>query len=189
MKEQIWTWIVALPLGAAMGWAASKLFGPTMDALGVALQEQLSHWANRKRVAHAAYQELETLVSTNHTTNGHNRFYERKTYLRDPAISAFMLKHGSFMRRSIKNAWIEGAIIDSYNESDVFFAGMDLLFPELRKKDVQAIFEKFHNNNQAGGLFRFLEKVEEQKPRFLSTDALEHLRALQKMWSDKHGNV
>jgi|GEM_PF-3327499 len=179
------TWLLALPTGAIIGWIASKLFAPTMDALGAALLNRLSLLMNKKRVAYAAYQQLKGFVRANHHTNGHNRFNEQKTYRRDPQITAFFVEHGSFMCRAIKSAWIEQSSIDNYDQSDVFFAGMDLFFPQLSKKDIQKIYEKYRGNNQAA-LFPFLEVVEERKPKLLSTDVLAYLRAEQKKWDKLH---
>ncbi len=178
MFENISTWFVALPIGACLGWVADRLLGPTADAFGAGLLNVFSRWWNKKSEAITDYHKLEDLVRKNHMSNGHGRFNEQKTYMHDREINLTLLKYGSFIRRAIKEAWIESATINNYDESDIFFAGMNLLFPQLGKSDISTIYEKFKDNNQAS-LRWWLEQMEERKPKFLSLDVLKYLRTEQ----------
>jgi hypothetical protein len=181
MLEKLSAWIIALPIGAILGWAGKKALGPSVDAFGAWLSDGLSSLVNREKIAHSAYPELEELISKNHQDRGHRIFSERKTYLRDRKITSFLVAHGSFVRQAIKNVWIEEARIDSYDESDIFFAGMELLFDTLRKKDLKKMFEKFKDNDQAS-LWPFLEFVEQKKPKLLSAEVIDYLRVHQREW-------
>lgn len=177
------SWVIALPIGAFLGWIGNKLFAPTFEALGTALLDRLTQFAKREQIARSAYLELERLIRENHSINGHNPFSSRKTYFRDRDIDAFFAKHGSFMRRAIKRVWIDESDINTYAESDIFFAGMELLIMELGKKDLQKIFEKNRNNDQAG-LWPFLEVIEEKKSKLLSSEMISYLREQQRKWND-----
>jgi hypothetical protein len=182
MFESISTWVIALPVGAILGWIANRLLGPTADAMGTGLLDVLSRWWNKKSEAIIIYQKLEDLVRENHKTNGHNRFNERKTYLHDREINILLAKYGRFMRRTIKEMWIDSALINNYDESDIFFAGMNLFFSQLGKGDISRIFTKFKDNNQAA-LGWWLAQVEERNPKLISCDVLKYLRAEQDKWS------
>ncbi len=182
MFENILTWVVALPIGAFLGWFANRLLGPTVDALGTGLLNILSRWWNKESEVVVAYQKIEDLVSENHKINGHNRFNEHKTYLRDRKITSTLAQYGRFMRRSIKKAWINEALINNYNESDVFFAGMNLFFQQLGKNDILIIYKKFKDNNQVA-LGWWLEQIEERNPKLLPRNVLKYLRAEQEKWN------
>lgn len=185
MIDQLFTWYTALPLAALLGWFGKKLFGPTVDAIGSAILDLISTFVNKKRTAKKVYLELEELIKKNHTANGHKAFYERKTYLRDRQIISSLSNYGSMMRRVIKSAWVAESRIDSYNESDVFFAAMELFLEELNKKDIKLIFGKYKDNDQAV-LWPFLENIEERKPKILSTEVIGYLRQKQKEWKEKY---
>lgn len=180
MNDQIFAWLIGLPAAAILGWLAKGIFGPTIDALGAALLNRLSLLMNKKHIIQA-YLELKSLIQSDHTKNGHNRFNERKTYLQNQNIISFFAVRSSLMRRSIKNVWIDSSLINSYDESDIFFAGMELFLKEIGKKDLQKIYTKYKDNDQAA-LWLFLELVELKKPKFLSIEARNYLRGKQKEW-------
>ena len=180
MIDKFWI-IVAVIILPTLGWFANRLFGPSVDALGSGLLNWLSSFLNRKDIARKAYLKLEGLVRGNHVSNGHNRFRDRKTYLHDQQIISFLSSHGSLVRRAIKNVWIEESEIDSYTESDVFFAGMEILINYLSKKDIRKMYDKFRDNDQTP-LWPFFEKIEEKKPHLLPSDIVDYLRAKQKEW-------
>lgn len=178
MIEDLKTWVIALPVGAALGWFAKSLLGPTVAALGEGLHITLSQFWNKKNKAISAYQKIEDLVRDNHKVNGYNRFCENKTYLKDRAIQSELAKYGKHMLCIIKKEWIDNAGINSYDESDIFFAGMDLLFPQIKKSDITKIYLKFKDNNQAApGLW--LGQVKECKPKLLTPEVLKYVNAEQ----------
>lgn len=185
MIEQLSTWLIAVPVGAILGWIGTKLFSPTFDALGNTLLDKLTQFFKRDQIAHAEYLELERLLMENHGTNTHNVFRQRKTYLRDKQIADFFRKHGTFMRHAIKNSWIEEFDIHSYNQSDVFFAGLELLFDQLKKDDIQKIYQKHKDNDQVS-MWPFFEFIDGKKPKLLSTEVVEYLRAKQEEWAARN---
>lgn len=180
MTNELNVWL-GLPLAAILGWILARLLGPTADALGARLLDWLSSVVNRKGIADGEYLKFEEFIRTNHVTNGHRNFSERKTYLRDLQIASFLSSHSFFVRRAIKDAWIEASQIGSYNESDIFFAGMELLLNVLNKKDIQKLYEKYKNNGQAS-LWSFFELVEGQKPNLLSEEARRYLNQKRDEW-------
>lgn len=185
--SEIFTWCPALLLAALLGWFCKRLFGPTVDAMGSVVLDQMSLIVNKKHIAKKAYLNLKEIMEKNHTENGYTAFCERKTYLRDQKIEFFFSTYGSMMRRAIKNVWIRESRIDSYSESDVFFAGMKLLLKEINKKDIQLVFEMYKDSNQAA-LWPFLEFIDERKPKILSVEVVNFLRLKQEEWKKKFKN-
>lgn len=180
MKYDVYAWIISLPIGAVLGWFGNRILGPSVDELGAALRGRFLILMNRQSVGINAYRELETLVRENHAVNGHRRFSERKTYLGGSLIRSYILKHKRLLPL-IRDAWIEEAEILNYDGSDVFFAGMEILLPKLRKKDVRKFFEKFKENDQAA-MWPFLELLEERRPKLLSLEEVTYLRKKQLEW-------
>lgn len=185
MKEQLYLWLtdIGIPFWLIgliilffiiLGWLARKLLSPTLDVLAGKLLNYLSLLINIKNTAGKIYLELKDLIQTDHIANRHNRFNTQKTYLQNSQIILLLSSHGTLMRRAVKNIWIELSQIGSYSESDIFFAGMELFFKELGKKDIQKIFNKFKNNNQAA-LWPFLELIETEKPNILFIEAKNYL--------------
>lgn len=181
MTDKLFTWVLALPLGIILGWIAGRLFGPSVDALGQGLLNLLSTLVNKKNIAEEKYLELVTLIRNNHLSNGHRVFYEKKAYLHDKQIISLLRNSGFFLRRAIKDEFIEDFQINSYNDSDVFFAAMEIFINKLGGKDVQKIFQKHKENNQAA-LWPFLGFIGERKPKLLSGEVVGYLRNKQKEW-------
>ena len=177
--------LLGLPIWGVLGWLISRALGPSVDELGFRLKGWfLSRFSTNEYSTYVAYTELERLISALHTEQGYDRFTEQKTYLDNHAIN-FVTKHyGTKQLRDIAETWIQHGRIWSYAASDIFFAGMELLLPQLTKENVQEIFNKHHANNQAS-LWPFLETVEEKRPELLSATVLRYLRDKQQEYEVK----
>lgn len=156
-----------------MGIVIGKIFGPTFDSIGLWLRNFLLKKVNFD--ADIAYNEIYKLISDNLTTNGWKKFSEQKTFLSDGNIKAGFKKYGRYQQKKIKKIWIEKTDIKNYDQSHIFFAGTELLFLHLNKHDIDIIYKKFKDNDQAL-LAYYLEEINKKYPKFISKEIGEYLK-------------
>lgn len=77
-----------------------------------------------------------------------------------------------YIRNLLKKKLIEEFKVDSYRDSDIFFAALQVLRDELKPADVKAIYDAQKLNSQACGLKSFLKEIGVQKPNLLTPDML-----------------
>lgn len=164
-------------------WVFKALLTPSLERLGQKLPDWVYSLAHRKKSAEGKYLELKKLIEYDkHRIGGYNKnFSEGKSYLSDEKITKALHNYGYFLKRNIKNIFIEKFEINSYDQRDIFFAAMELFFKYLTKDDIEKIYQKHKNNNQAI-IWPFLQGVEKQKPKLLSLEQKEYFH----MWKDFH---
>lgn len=74
------------------------------------------------------------------------------------------------IRNVLKRTFIDEYDVDSFRDSDIFFAAMRILRNELRSSDIEAIYKAHKNNDQACGLKKFLNEIYEFKADLLSSE-------------------
>uniref|UniRef100_E6QWR9 Abortive infection protein-like C-terminal domain-containing protein n=1 Tax=mine drainage metagenome TaxID=410659 RepID=E6QWR9_9ZZZZ len=74
------------------------------------------------------------------------------------------------IRNVLKRTFIDEYDVDSFRDSDIFFAAMRILRNELRSSDIEAIYKTHKNNDQACGLKKFLNEIYEFKADLLSSE-------------------
>lgn len=184
MSKTLVTILTTLPIGAILGWLANRLFAPTFDELGVRLKGWIIALVSRDEYSiYVAYSNLYKLISELHK-QGHNYFSAQKPYLYNHEINLEVKSKTGAQLRNIASMWIRQAHISSYGESDIFFAGMELLLSSLTKDSVQEMFIKHKENDQAV-LWPFLELVEKQRSALLSEEVAEYLHNKQAEWKNK----
>jgi type VI protein secretion system component VasK len=78
------------------------------------------------------------------------------------------------MLHGITREWINIIPIRNYDDSDIYFAGLELLTPQLSKKLVKRLYQLHQKNNQAA-LFSFLEELQKKNPKILNKAILSYL--------------
>ncbi len=73
------------------------------------------------------------------------------------------------IRNVLKKAFIDEYDVDSFRDSDIFFAAMRILRDELKASDMRAIYKAHKNNDQACGLRRFVLEINDFNPELLSS--------------------
>lgn len=175
---------LGLPVWGLAGWFLNRLFGPSVNELGAKLKGWVfTRFSHDEYASYTAFTRLEKRLSVLHA-DGHNRFSTNKPYLNDHEIILELKKYSAKQLRDIVSIWIRYGRVWSYAASDIFFAGMELLFETLTKQHIQEIFQKHKDNNQAS-LWPFLELVEAKKSLLLSAEALQYLRDEQQEWSTR----
>ncbi len=176
--------LIILPIATAiLGWIAARLLGPTFDNFGIAIREKFKSRKNTEYDVYEAYSMLEKRITELHAGR-HNRFNESKPYLYNHAINKEVKSFSQKKLNLILKTWIDHARIGSYANSDVFFAGMELLLKYFKDEDIKTLFNKHKDNNQAN-LWVFFELVETQRPEILSSEILSWLRIKQNDWNKK----
>lgn len=183
MNETLIAIFATLPVGVILGWLANRLFAPTFDELGTRLKGWImARFSKDEYETYVAYSNLHKLISELHK-QGHTYFNAQKPYLHNHEINLEIKSKTSGQLRNTANMWVRQAHIGSYAASDIFFAGLELLLSYLTKDNVQDIFNKYHDDQQANPV-RFLEIVEKERPYLLTADISQYLRDKQKEWSD-----
>ena len=176
--------LLGIPVWGLAGWLLSRLLGPSVDELGIKIKSWVfTRFSHDEYSSYVAFVRLEKQLAALHA-GGHNHFNTSKPYLNNHEVLLELKKHSARQIRDIALIWIRHGHIWSYAESDIFFAGMELLLDELTKQHVQEIFDKHQDNNQAA-LWPFLEIVEAKNPSLLSAEILAYLRDKQEKWSAK----
>ena|SRR3989338_186464 len=176
--------LLGLPIWGILGWFANRLLVPIFDELGVRLKSWIMARFNKDEYSiYVAYSNLHKLIAELHTTKGHNFFNTQKPYLDNHEINLEVKSKISGQLRNIASMWIHQARISSYEESDIFFAGMEFLLSYLTQSNVEDIFNK-HKDNPQANLWPFLEIVERERSDLLTADILQYLRDKQKWWND-----
>ena len=184
MNEQLSTWLVAVPVGAILGWFANRLLAPTFDELGARLKGWImARFSKSEYETYVAYSNLHKLILELHTEKGHNSFNARKPFLDNHKINLEIKDKTSTQLCNVAAMWVRQTRVWSYAESDIYFAGLELLLPSLTKDDLQYVFNKYHDDSQAS-LWPFLEVVEARRSELLAANILQYLRDRQKEWSD-----
>ncbi|HNU96323.1 MAG TPA: hypothetical protein PKH95_02855 [Candidatus Magasanikbacteria bacterium] len=111
--------------------------------------------------------------------NGWEKFSTEKPYLTDTKICFIFNKTPFFIRNKVKKIFIETYAIYSYESNNVFFAGLNLFYKKINKKDVSLIYRRFYNNNQAIMLLPFLEKIKKDRPKLLDVEVVRYLEIKQ----------
>ena len=183
MTDTLITFLATLPIGAVLGWFANRLLAPTFDELGSRIKAwAMAHFSKDEYSTYVAYSNLHKLIAELHK-QGHNYFSAQKQYLHDHNINLEIKSKTGGQLRNITTMWVRQSNIGSYAESDIFFAGMEVLLPHLTKENIADIYTKNHENSQAN-LWVFLETVEKVRPDLLTADTLQYLRERQKEWAD-----
>src|SRR3989344_2481004 len=126
MGELLTAWIIAVPMGAIIGWFANRLFAPTFDELGARLKSWvMARFSKDEYATYVAYSNLHKLISELHK-NGHNAFSKNKPYLDSHEINLETKSKTSGQLRAITTMWVRQGRIGSYAESDIYFAGLEL---------------------------------------------------------------
>lgn len=176
--------LIGIPVWGILGWVLSRIFGPSADELGAKLKGWIFvQFSHNEYLSYVAFTKLEKLLSDLHK-NGHNRFNDNKPYLHGHEINLEIKRHTAKQLQDIASVWIRHGRIWSYAASDIFFAGMELLLQNLSKENIQEIFEKHRENNQAS-VCPFLEIVEKQRPSLLSAEVLRYLRDEQQKYEER----
>lgn len=167
--------LFALPIGGFLIWLAKKVFSPTFEELGNRLKSWIfTVFGGDEHSTYVSYSNIHKSISELHTKNGHNLFYKRKPYLNDHSINLEIKSKTKVQLSKIATLWIKQLPIDSYDESNIFFAGLELLLPNLTKEHIQEIYEKHCDNDQAN-LWVFLENVEKQRQGLITSDILKYV--------------
>lgn len=127
------------------------------------------------RLAHI-YQNKENLFTgiISALEEGNKRSLSRDELIVDTAIQNILEKCDSYAIALLKNKFISDYAINYFRDNDIFFAAMRIFFDNLDKSDLNNIFEKCKDNNQAlppyGGLVKFLLEVSEKKQDLLTSE-------------------
>lgn len=178
--ESVSITILALASGTTLGWFGRRLFGPTVDELGVHLKSFLiSIFKHNEYSIYLSYSHLHELITKLHKESGYSCFSSQKPYLHDHIINLEIQRKTNKELRGIVATWIDQTHIGSYAESDIFFAGLELLMQQLTTKNLLSTLKKYENSSQAI-FWPFLEKVEKKRPDLLTAELLNYLRREQK---------
>jgi hypothetical protein len=156
-------------------WVLKALFTPSLEHLGKKLPDWVHSLTHKKELVEGKYLELKKLIEDKKGGGGYKKnFSEGKSYLSDGQIIKTFHSYGYFLKRGIKKCFIEKFEINSYDQRDIFFAATELFFKYLTKDDIEKIYQKHKDSNQAI-IWPFLEDVEARKPRLLSKEQKEYL--------------
>ncbi len=168
--------LVGLPVLGVVGWLLSRTLSPLVDELGNFIKKWVLGQFNRDEYStYVTYTKLERALSDLHKEQGYDRFEFKHNH----NVNLILKKLKTKELRDIAEVWIQHGHIRSYAESDIFFAGMELLILQVTKEQVNTIISKHSQNNQAS-VWPFLEIVEQTRPELLSVEALNYLREEQK---------
>ena len=168
--------LLGLPVWGVLGWFVRRTLGPSVDELGLRLKGWFLVRCSRDEYSiYVAYTELEKLISKLHNKQEYNRFAAQKLYLNNHDINLEIKCYSVKQLQNIANTWIQNGRIWNYESSDIFFSGMELLLQQLTKENIQEIFDKHRENDQAN-LWPFLEMVEEKRAGLLSANVLRYLQ-------------
>jgi len=95
---------------------------------------------------------------------------ERQDLLAEEKIVKHLAKYDVALKNSVKRSIIENYPINSFRQSDIFFAAMNIFLDVLTKKDIDLIYKAHKVNSQACGLNDFLESVISNKPDILNKE-------------------
>lgn len=117
--------------------------------------------------------------------DSNKRIFSREELLADREISKLLEKTDPYLRGVLKKKLISDYQINSFRQSDIFFAFLRILFDVLVLEDISEIFKKCKENDQACGLYSFfnicklansnLVKGEEIEVYMSESEALEAL--------------
>ncbi|WKZ27394.1 MAG: abortive infection family protein [Candidatus Paceibacterota bacterium] len=96
--------------------------------------------------------------------NSNKRFLSRKELLEDTIISGLLADSDMYLRRLIKDEIIANYNVDSYRQSDIFFAAMRILMDVLTQKDIENMYIESQTNDQMIGWGDFSEELEKERP-------------------------
>ena len=169
---------------AALGWFLKGLFGPSVDHFGNSLKEYFQNRNKDEYYAYKLYQSLEEKIVELHSKHGHNYFHENEPHLSNSAINEVVLKSDKKLLQKAVKQWIKYGKIRSFAQSDIFFAGMELLKEYIKIEDVRNIYDSHRTNGQTN-VWPFLEKIESYKPKLLDAEMLDYLKHEQEKWKEK----
>jgi hypothetical protein len=93
-----------------------------------------------------------------------------------PEIQRVYKRTDPYIRNLLKNKLIFEYKVESFRKSDIFFTSLEVFLDELSKDNIEKIFNKEKNNNQAVGLPFFLGMIAYKKFDFFTQDMLEYVR-------------
>lgn len=173
--------LLGLPVWGILGWLLSRTLGPFVDELGISLKKWVfASLVVDEYATYVGYTEIEKVLSKLHTERGHKRFDFKNNHNINLTIKRFNTKQ----LQGIAKTWIQHAHIGNYSESNIFFAGMELLVAHLTKEDIDLIVSKHSENDQAI-VWPFLETIESIRPELLSASTLSYLRTEQEKYEAK----
>jgi AbiJ N-terminal domain 3/Abortive infection C-terminus len=117
------------------------------------------------------YEQLVSLLDSD------ARLLSRDELLNERGVRSIFARTDPNIRNVLKRHFIEEFAIDSFRQSDIFFAALRILQDELQPSDIRAIFEKHKDNDQACGLKGFLREMEAFKPSLVSTEIRAYLQS------------
>jgi hypothetical protein len=185
MSEQIPEFLkgflLGLPIWGIAGWFLSRIFSPLADELGNHIKKWTLGRFNRDEYStYVTYTKLEHALANLHKEQGYSRFEFKNNH----SVNLIIKKFNPKQLRDVAKTWIQHGHIWSYAESDIFFAGMEILIPYMTKEDIDTIVIKHRENNQAN-VWPFLEIVEQAQPGLLSANSLNYLREEQRKYEAK----
>lgn len=136
---------------------------------------------NKKTAVIKNYSLLKSVLTECQTKYGWKKFALEKVYLKDERVILFVEQMPFFIKNGVKNKFISDYEIHSYEQSNMFFAVMDLLFKKLKKGDIKKIFGRFIGNDQASPI-GFFEEIEKKKPKLLTPEIKDFLENEKLKW-------
>ncbi len=98
------------------------------------------------------------------------RLKSRDEIMVDKDINRIYARTDTNIRNLIKNELIDTFEIESFRESDIFFAALGFLQEEITPADVKRIFQKHKDNTQACGLRGFVEEAAERDTKLVNIE-------------------
>lgn len=186
MNDTLIAFLMGLPIGAFFLWVFQAIMTPTLDEFGQQIKRWvISRFNKNEYEAYIGYTKLQKLITELHNKVSYHAFFETKIFLSDENILLEVKSKNKKQLKEIAKAWINNSRIYSYATNDVFFAGMELLMNCLDNEDLQNIYDKFVDNDQAISMWVFFENVENKNPHILNNVILNYLRSKQEEWNKK----
>lgn len=104
--------------------------------------------------------------------NGPKRLWKREKIITDKEIRKYTERMDTYLKRLFINKLINNFTINSFKESDTFFAALDIVYQELSEKDIKKIFVQLKENNQACGLPNFLKTLKKERPQIVNNKTI-----------------
>lgn len=151
-------------------------FELTPDEMGKLLPYSIRAFLNPKVATIQTTSLLRQKLELLQKEVGWKKFSLDKRYMKDDDVSLFISKIPFFIKSRILSRVVSEFSIGSYEESNVFFAIVELLHDKLKKKHVNKMYLRLKDNDQAA-LLDFFEETAGKKPELITQEILEFVES------------